>query len=250
VIEGGLGPRAHLDDPIWAKFNADSSEGRQRDSRFIWPSRTGDDRRERCDERVAHGKQEQMAAPHVRELSGARIPVPWNRDTKSAGPCAAEELRCVRQRSRAFRSPARSMLQARPRRSVQAVVAVLPLRGDLHESLRSETLQVHAGGRWRHLSDSGELGARAFASVHQTVEHAGTRGLHRRGDRGRPATLPSRVRACEPPQRPRRESPHPLLQIVLRAESRSRRHWPPGACSIRSSCDRPPGAAMRSSPMA
>ena len=68
-------------------------------------------------------------------------------------------------------------------RTLQAVVAMLPLREDLHETQRLEPQQVHAGRRRRDVRENRELGARAGTTVHEAVQHPRARGLaDRRGD--------------------------------------------------------------------
>ncbi len=61
--------------------------------------------------------------------------------------------------------------------SFEAVVPVLSLRENFHQTLGFQALQVHAGGGGRDFSDHREFGAGAGAAVGEAVEHAGAGGF-------------------------------------------------------------------------
>ena len=61
--------------------------------------------------------------------------------------------------------------------AIETVVTMLSLGEDLYQVLSSQTLQVHAGGRWGNVGDHGEFGAGAGAAVGKAVEHAGAGGF-------------------------------------------------------------------------
>lgn len=95
-----------------------------------------------------------------------------------AGPRGAEPVRRVRLERR---GPAGEHAQRFERGGdagpFQTVVPMPALGGHLHEALRSQPLQVDAGGRRGDARDDGELGARPGAAVEQAIEHPGARRL-------------------------------------------------------------------------